>query len=63
MSQFNQGTVKSKPGNNIYSLLVFIAFFALAIAVGVVWWQNIELTGDLQSSSKAVKNPFYIVDG
>jgi hypothetical protein len=65
MSQFNQGTqtIKGKPGNNIYSLLVFVAFIALAIAVGVMWWKNIELTGDLQPASQAVKNPFYIVDG
>lgn len=64
MSQFNQGThtVKAKPGNNIYTLLVFVAFCALAFAVGVVWYQNIELTGDLQSSASAVKNPFHLVE-
>ena len=64
MSQFNQGghTVKTKPGNNIYSLLVFVAFVALAIGVGVVWWKNTQLTGDLQPATQAVKNPFYMVD-
>lgn len=62
MSQFNQGTIRGKPGSNVYTLLVFIAFIALALAVGVVWWHNIELTGDLQSATQAIKNPFYLVE-
>jgi hypothetical protein len=44
--------VRHKAGPNIYTVLVFVAFVALATAAGVTWYQNVQLTGN--------NNPFYL---
>jgi len=55
--------IRQKPGMNVYTALTFIAFVALALAVGVVWYKNVELTGDLGGQqNKQFKNPFFLVD-
>ncbi|QNN25288.1 hypothetical protein HED60_24400 [Planctomycetales bacterium ZRK34] len=63
MSQMNTGgkPISRKPSNNVYSILVFIAFVALAIAVGVTWWKNVELTGPEQPNA-GFKSPFYVTE-
>ncbi len=55
-------TVKQKPANNVYTSLILIAFVSLAVAVGVVWWKNVELTGELQPADRSFTNPFWLVD-
>ena len=35
----------STPGNNVFTVLAFIAFLALLIGVGFTWYQLAELTG------------------
>jgi len=50
---------RPSPSPNVYSVLVLIAFLALSLAVGVVWWKNVELTGDEQPGT-GFKNPFYM---
>lgn len=64
MSQINTGgkPISRKPSNNVYSILVFIAFCALAVAVGVTWWKNVELTGPEQPKDAAIKNPFFLTE-
>lgn len=54
MTQFDTGSTKQiRPSSNVYSLLVFVAFIALAVAVGFVWMQNIDLVGG--------DNPFKLI--
>ena len=62
MSQMNTGpTVKSRPSSNIYTALLFIAFVALAAGVGVVWYQNVQITGDQPGQGPNIKNPWAMV--
>jgi ABC-type transport system involved in cytochrome c biogenesis permease subunit len=59
MTQFDAPTpMRGTPSSNIYSVLVFISFFCLAIAVGFVWYKNVQLT---QGSFSFGANPFTIV--
>ena len=44
--------VRQKPGANIYTVLVFVAFAAVATATGVMWYKNVTLTEQ--------SNPFFI---
>jgi len=65
MTQMNTGsssTARAKPTNNVYTVLVVIAFVALSVAVGVAWYKNVELTGPEQPKDAAMKNPFYLTD-
>ena len=56
MSQF-EGAPRSnrKPSPNVYTVLMLVAFLALATAVGVVYVKSTELTGNT--------NPFFLVGG
>jgi len=62
MSQVDSGprTQKIKPGVNIYSALAFVAFVALAAAVGVAWYKNVELTEGFQEGQQFA-DPTYLV--
>lgn len=61
MAQLEASAARTtKPSSNVYTVMVLVAFVALAFAVGVVWWKNIQVTGDLQPAA-GIKNPFYLV--
>lgn len=64
MSQFDGGrqSGSGRPASNIYTVLCFIAVAAMTAGVGVMWANNVELTGEFQDPNKQFKNPFYIVD-
>ena len=44
--------VRQKPSANIYTVLVIAAFLALSTATGIMWYKNVQLTGN--------SNPFFI---
>lgn len=45
--------VRTRSAANIYTVLMFVTFAALATAVGVMWYMNVTTTGE--------SNPFFIV--
>ncbi len=53
-------TIKRRPTNNVYTVMVMVAFVALAVTVGWLWMTNVELTGDEQPA-EGNKNPFFVL--
>ncbi|MBI1368910.1 MAG: hypothetical protein GC162_09690 [Planctomycetes bacterium] len=62
MTQMNAGQapINRKPVSNVYTVLMFIAFVALSVAVGVTWWKNVEVTKGQQPNNGA--NPFFVLE-
>jgi len=55
MSQMESGlSARPKPRNNVYTMLMLTSIIALGAGIGVLWWKNVELTGQKN-------NPFYVV--
>jgi len=64
MSRMDSGTtVRGKARPNVYSVLAIIATVVLAVGVGYLWMNNLELTQvDAQYGGQANgMNPFYVI--
>ncbi len=57
----SQPVVKQKAGNNIYTVLSLVAFLSLSVAVGVLWWKNIEMTHNEQDPKRSWTNPMHML--
>ena len=56
-----QPVVKTKPSNNVYTVLSLVAFLALSVSVGVVWWKNVEMTHNEQDPKRSWTNPAFLL--
>ena len=69
-----QPAVKQKPSNNVYTVLALVAFLSLSVAatdalinnttsvaVGVVWWKNVDMTHHEQDPKRSWTNPAFLL--
>jgi len=66
MSRMSSGTtVRGKAGPNVYSVLAIVATLVLAVGVGYLWMQNLEMTQTPASEGgqNTGMNPFHVIDG
>lgn len=65
MSRMSSGTaVRGKTGPNVYSVLAIIATVVLAVGVGYLWTQNLEMTQipASEGGQNTGMNPFYVIE-
>lgn len=53
---------RSRARGSVYTVLLVVAALALLVGVGVVWWKNVQLTGDDQPAGQMIQNPFHVVE-
>jgi len=56
-----QPAVKQKASNNVYTVLALVAFLSLSVAVGVVWWKNVDMTHNEQDPKRSWTNPAFLL--
>lgn len=63
MSRLDTGNPirRTKAGPNVYSVLAVIAFLALAVGIGWLWTNNLEMLEDTEYADQAGDNAFFMI--